>query len=117
MKRKKIWRWIGASFLTVFVALSAMALASREPVPVVLPEINADSLALKMSEAVGKDQWDSLGWVSWKFAGIHQLLWDKKRNLVRVQYGKTEVILDAYTQTGKAFRKGEELTGKKGMLP
>jgi len=40
----------------------------------------------KMMAAVGKTAWDSTRWVQWSFAGKHHYLWDKNRNLVKINW-------------------------------
>lgn len=84
----------------------------HEPRPTSEPSPAGDSLALSMLEAIDATAWDSTRFVKWTFTDQHHYLWDKQENIVRVQFGATQVFLNTDTQQGVVFEEGEQLSGK-----
>ncbi|MEL6675659.1 MAG: hypothetical protein AAFR61_25860 [Bacteroidota bacterium] len=72
----------------------------------------ADAMARKMMEACETSAWDSVGAISWTFAGRHHLVWDKKRHVAWVDFDDALVYVDINQRTGKALVKGELQTGE-----
>jgi hypothetical protein len=110
---KKKWFLVGVCLVAALLgALVAWAALSNEPRPTGAVEgPEADALARRMLEAVHQDAWKDTGAVRWDFSGRHQLLWDRKRHLARVQWDGKEARLDVWTRQGKAWEDGVELQG------
>lgn len=74
---------------------------------------DAEALADKMLAAVNHDAWLATGAITWKFGrSVH--LWDRKRNLCRVQKGNKTILVDIATKKGVAFKRGERVGGERG---
>ena len=110
---KKVLKWIGIVLLGLILLVVGTLLVLNERKPVGLQGPEADDLASKMMLAVNKEAWDTTRIVTWTFRGEHDYLWDKGRDLVEVVWGDMKVLLHTTTITGKAWKNGEELTGKK----
>jgi hypothetical protein len=55
--------------------------------------------------------------VSFSFRGNHHYLWDKKRNLVQVEWDDKKVLYNTQTIEGIAYENGKKLTdSEKQML-
>ena len=72
----------------------------------------AELLAQKMLKAVNYSSLDTTDYIQWTFSGIHQYLWDRVHNTVRVNWGDKVVYLSTKTLKGKVLVKGEELQGE-----
>ena len=106
-------RWIlyvilalGALFGVSMVALSA-------PRPTGVEGAEADALARRIEAAVGLPGWEQTLAVKWTFAGRNEHLWDRQRQLDRVRWGDTEVLVDLGKADGRAFVDGEEMQGRR----
>ncbi|MCB9744925.1 MAG: hypothetical protein H6741_29085 [Alphaproteobacteria bacterium] len=101
--------------LVVLLVLGAgVAVAGlSEPRPEGQSGPEADALAQEMLEAVNAEAWAALPAVRWTFAGRNEHLWDKQRQLARVRQGDTETLLSLGDVQGRAWRKGEELHGRR----
>lgn len=64
-----------------------------------------------MMAAVNDDAWQRTGAVRWTFRGDRDHLWDRRRGLARVRWGRLEVQLDLASRQGVALEKGREVTG------
>lgn len=104
---KKVLRILAyfIGFLLLAFFITWLVLNEKEPTGTSGPE--AEQMAERMVAAVDKTAWDSTQWVQWNFAGVHNYLWDKKRNFVRVSWGKNEVLLNTKEISGKAYEGGE----------
>lgn len=113
---KRARRWlvaVGVIFALLAAALGALVLALRHPRPeggVAGPE--ADGRARAVEAAVDKAAWDRTGAVRFTFHNRHHYLWDRARNLARVRFGDTEVLLDLHRKDGKSRRNGGLLEGE-----
>ncbi|MFK7969791.1 MAG: hypothetical protein AB8F95_05455 [Bacteroidia bacterium] len=112
-------RRIGWSFLIISAALLMILLVTgiimNKPQPQQDPATfdEADRLAAKMVQAVHGNDWDSTNVVSWDFVGRQKHIWDRKRMLAKVEWGKKMVLINLSTKQGKAFVKGKEVEGAK----
>lgn len=90
---KTILKILGVVVL-LFVLLIGGAiffLSEKEPAGTTGPA--AEELAQKMMASVDKVAWDSTRWVQWSFLGMHDFLWDKESNWVKVSWGENEVLI------------------------
>ena len=90
-------RWLRRLMLLLILLVLGVVifgLVIHEPRPTATPETSedGDALARKMQAAVNLDAWKALEAIRWDFAGRHQLLWDKRRNYVRVRWDDIEVL-------------------------
>ncbi len=82
-----------------------------EPLPEGKEGKAADRTAERMLRAVDHKAWDSTRFVRWSFIG-HRFLWDKERDLVRVEWSDQKVLLRSSDQSGIAYEDGEKLSGE-----
>lgn len=87
----------------------------HEPRPRGEPGPEAEELASRMEAAVDVEAWERTGAVSWTFAGTHEHLWDRERNVVRVRWDDNEALVHAGEATGRAYRNGHEVGGAEGQ--
>ena len=111
MKRGCMSKLLAGAAILGILLLLALVFKSAPPKGQTGPE--ADLLAQKMMAAVDCEAWEATDWVSWSFAGAHHYIWDKKRNLLQAEWGKTKVLLRLDTQQGIAYKNGSLLNGKK----
>ncbi|MFT5834127.1 MAG: hypothetical protein ACI97N_001761 [Cognaticolwellia sp.] len=109
----KIFKVLGIIIGVLMVTFLVLFLMFSEPLPKGEKGIEADALAEKVLVAINKSAWDSTGVIQWTFRDSHHFLWDKKRNLVRVQWKNNEVFVVLDELTGVAFKDGKKLEGKK----
>lgn len=79
----------------------------------------ADSLAVKIQEAIHYDDWVATPWVSWTFGDRRTFLLDKERNFVEVVWDNNTVLLNIANKDGKAMQDEVEVKEdslKKSML-
>ena len=82
----KILKRLGIGVLILIAILVIIGLMSNESLPTTgLKGEEADKMALKMENSLGKEHWHDIQYLQWTFAGVHHYLWDKHRNLVRVK--------------------------------
>lgn len=91
---KKVFRILLYLFIAFVVILGVSFLVLDEELPAYTEGPEADELALKMEEAVGKAAFDSTRYISWYFAGIHHYVLDKQDNTVIVSYGDNVAYLN-----------------------
>lgn len=70
----------------------------------------ADALAQTIEQAVALEAWKDTGAVRWSFAGSAHL-WDRDRELYRLERGDRVVLLNLRNHEGRAWSSGNELTG------
>lgn len=105
-------KWLGIilSFLILGILITDFLL--HEPMPKGKPSPSADALALKMMSAINKAAWDTTNIVQWTFREKHHYLWDRQRNLVKIEWKNIRVLLNPETVTGKIYSNGIERSGK-----
>ncbi len=114
---KKSRKWLKGILIAlsviILIPLIGMILLNER-----LPEGNegseADALARKMMTAINQEAWDETGVISWRFAGIHEYLWDRDRDYARVSWGENEVLINLRNQRGLSYHKGEQVEGEAG---
>jgi hypothetical protein len=110
---KRFFKIVGIVLGLLIAGTLVAGVVVNEKRPDINPSERADSLAREMMAAVNVEAWDTTRYVQWSFAGLHDFLWDKERNLVEVTWGNKTVLLHTKTVTGQAFEKGIEVSGKK----
>ena len=105
-------RACAALLLLALSALGGAFLYEREPLPTGEAGAEAEALAGRLLKAVDAPAWARTGAVKWTFVGLHEHLWDRRRQLARVRWGEVEVLLKLEPVEGRAWRAGEELAGE-----
>lgn len=101
MKRVlKALKIIGISIITIGVILFIIKLILDKPLPTGEEGPKAEALAKKMLHAVNDSAWQKVEAIKWNFDNRHQLLWDKKRNVARVEWNNHTAFIDCETQHG-----------------
>ena len=110
----RILKWVLGIILVLVMGLFILVKVSSETMPTGTTGPAADALANKVLAAINKPAWDTTGVIQWTFRGEHDFLWDKERNLVKVNWADNEVLVVLDETTGKAWKGGEEVTGAEG---
>ena len=92
--------------------LTATVMLLSKPRPVGHTGPDADELARAIERSTHKEEWDRTGAVQWSFGGRNRHLWDRKRSLARVSWGKTQVLLDLTSKSGQATQNGQRVAPK-----
>jgi len=109
---KKLGKIIGILILIIGVLVLVGYLTFNEKRPPVSASPEADSLAVKMLNAVNKRAWDSTHIVTWNFKGGHTYVWDKKSNFVSITWEDYEALLNLQTwKKGRALKGKQEIKG------
>jgi len=106
---KKFLKWSAIIIVSLIVILFIAVQIISKPLPEGEEGAAAEALAQKMLVATDQAAWDTTVFVRWDFAGLHQYLWDRKRNLVQVEWSSNKVLLNTQDQEGKAWVDGQEL--------
>lgn len=109
---KKLFKILAFLLVFLVVVLFVLRMIFNESKPVGQTGPAAEALAQKMLLAVDQPAWDSTRVLQWTFKGMHDFLWDKKRNYAEVKWddNKVQLILDEVD--GKAWKAGKELSGE-----
>jgi len=110
---KKILKWLAILIAVLIAGVFIFGWMANEKMPIGTTSPEADAKANQMLQAINQAAWDSTTYVQWSFPGGHDYLWDKDRNLVRVEWGENKVLLNTKTVSGKAFVNGQVQEGKK----
>lgn len=108
--RRRLFLTVFALVLVGVVALAALYLGLRHPRPSGTPGPAADELARAVERSVDVEAFARTGAVRWTMRKRRAHLWDRRRNLARVRWGRNEVLLDVQRQAGRAFAGGQELS-------
>ncbi|NGY36358.1 hypothetical protein FQU23_002410 [Flavobacterium sp. XN-5] len=100
----------GSIILILIISIAAFLYFTSKPLPVGQEGIKAEALTDKIQAAINQKAWDSTAAIAFTFMGNHHYLWDKKRNLVQVQWGDKKVIYNNQTLEGVAFENEKKLT-------
>lgn len=108
---KRFLKWIGIGFLVLIVGLFIAGWIISEPLPEGKSGPEAEALAKKMQAATHQLAWDTTAIISWNFAERHDLLWDRHRKLVQVNWSENKVILNTQNHLeGIAWENGKQLS-------
>lgn len=108
----KALKWIGIIIGSLILISLIAGFLAHESKPIGKKGERADTLARVMLQAVDKPAWDSTRYVRWTFKGMHDFLWDKERNLVKVNWGDNEALVNLDQISGQAFENGNQLTAE-----
>lgn len=99
---------LGLGVLALLVMGSCVIFSKSLPKGKTGPE--ADKLARAVEKAVNIKAWNNVGAIQWDFGGRHFLVWDKKRSLTKVTWGKgrlSAMISLANPKLGLAYQDGK----------
>lgn len=116
-----MWRlikWMARILVLLLVVLLALYLILNEGRPQGQAGPEAEALAARMEAAVKLEAWNKTGAVRWVFAGRNGHLWDRRRQLARVEWGATRALIDLNSGAGRAWVEGREASGEEqaGLL-
>jgi len=115
MSTRRLRHLLGLVLLGL-VLVSGCALGGAHVLSRSLPEgpqgPAAEALADRLLTAVDAPAWERTGAVQWTFFG-NRHLWDRSRNLDRVELGSALVLVDIGAHTGRAFIRGKPITGSR----
>lgn len=115
MKKRHIFLFL---FVLLLVGIAVLWVMASHPRPEGKAGPAADALARAVGKAAGLKGWAKTKAISWNFGDRYRHLWDRRRQLSRVRWGKgkkqTEALfVIAKPTAGIASRGGKRLTGKK----
>lgn len=109
---KKLLKWTAIVLGVLVVAVGVALFIVHEPRPEGVEGEAAEALARRMEAAVDVEAWESTGAVRWTFAGRHEHLWDRRRDVARVRWDEdTEALIFIGGPHGRAYRGGREVHG------
>lgn len=104
-------KWSGIGFLILVGGALIAGWIISEPLPEGKEGPEAEVLAEKIMAATNQAAWDTTHYISWNFADRHQLLWDRKRKLVQIEWADNRVILNTQNHLeGIAWENGIQLS-------
>lgn len=108
--RRRLLRALAAALVFLALACAVAFFAYRHGLPATRSG-DADALARRMLAAVDADAWARTGAVRWTFFNGDRHLWDRARNLERVQRGDAVTWIDLSTRRGVARSGARWLSG------
>ena len=112
-RRRRIMAWVVGLPVLLVLAIVLAATALADPRPEGTPGPEAEALARAMMEAIDHEAWQTTGAVKWSFRGSRHHLWDRQRQLARVQWDEVEILLNLASGGGRAWKGGREVEGEK----
>jgi hypothetical protein len=110
---KKTLKTTAFIILILISTLVGFLYFASKPLPVGQKGIKAEELTDKIQAAINQKAWDTTAAVSFTFRGNHHYLWDKKRNLVQVQWDDNKVLYHTQTLEGIAYENTFTLSDSK----
>lgn len=105
-------RQVGGLLAAVVASGVGLGCALSHRLPQAAPGPEALARAERIESAVGIAAWQDVGAVSFSFAGRNHHLWDRQRELHRVEFGAHVVLYDLKTREGRAWKGETELQGE-----
>ena len=109
--RRRPLRVLALAFGALVLALALAWAVADNPRPEGTAGPAADALAQRMMAAIDDEAWQRTGAVRWNFGGRQEHLWDRERQLARVRWNDSEVLLDLTTREGLAWQEGTAAEG------
>lgn len=91
---KKIFKFLLYAALLIIVAGLVGYFIMDKPVPTGVRGNEAEQLADEVLNTLNKKGYDSLSYIAFTFAGIHDYQWNRKENTVQVQWGEQDVFVN-----------------------
>lgn len=107
---KKFFKIAGSIILILIISIAAFLYFASKPLPEGEVGTKAEALTDKIQAAINQKAWDTTAVISFTFRGNHHYLWDKKRNLVQVEWDGKKVLYNNQTLEGVAYENDKKLT-------
>jgi hypothetical protein len=101
-----------SAFIILILTITVLGFIDfvNKPLAVGQQGIKAEELTDKIQAAINQKAWDTTAVISFSFRGDHHYLWDKKRNLVQVEWDNKKVLYHTQTLEGIAYEDNIKLT-------
>ena len=117
-----------AGHLAMLLAVAGLACRANEPASVAWIDshdprppgqagpgspngVHAAEIAARVLEAMGgREAWEAVHHLHWRFFGIRETWWNRRSGDVRIETAGLVVLVNVTTRTGRAFRAGQEIT-------
>lgn len=75
----------------------------------------SDAKAIAIADEVmeklgGRENWDNMRYVTWRFFGRRLHVWDKWTGNARIESGNLVILMNLNTKSGRAWQDGQEVT-------
>lgn len=111
-KKSKVRKWLKWTLIVlgalIIIPVVGGMIVSK-PLPTGIEGEEAEAFARKMRTAINQTAWDTTEAISWTFAGMHDFIWDRKRDFAQVKWGENVVLINLDNQKGVAYVAGEKV--------
>jgi len=109
---KKLLRFTGIIIAIAVIVIAIFYYKNNESLPVGKQGEDADALASKMLHALNYTNYKSTELLEWSFRGKHFYKWNKKENIVRVEWNKNVIELHTTAPEKNNYLSGPHKTKK-----
>lgn len=106
---KKFFKITAFIILVLSIILTAFLYFTSKPLPKGETGSKAEVLTDKIQAAINQKAWDATSAVTFSFMGSHHYIWDKKNNLVQVQWDDKKVLYHTQTLEGIVYEHNIKL--------
>ncbi|MBX2810370.1 MAG: hypothetical protein KTR25_01110 [Myxococcales bacterium] len=103
---------VGIAVVGVFFLITAYSKTR----PTTGDETKANAVLAEVHEALNMDAWRETGAIRWNFAGRQKHIWDRRRHLSQVSWGKYKVLQSLDRQTSLVYENGTLVEGEKARV-
>jgi len=108
---KRILIIIVSVVVLLAIGIFLWGLIQHEPLPEGTSNEAAEKMAQRVEKGVNQDAWDATEFVSWTFGGKNSYAWDRKQDVVVIEWGDKKVILHTPSQRYSAYDNDAPLSG------
>lgn len=112
---KKVFKIIGLIILAAGILMFIYYYVNNESLPKGKQGIEADALAKKMLKALNFEAYQHTEIIEWSFRGEHHYKWDKKNNIVTLEWNNIKAILHTENSTKNELFVDGKLTQNKAL--
>jgi len=113
---KKLLRFTGIIIAIAVIVIAIFYYKNNESLPVGKQGEDADALASKMLHALNYTNYKSTELLEWSFRGKHFYKWNKKENIVRVEWNKNVIELHTTAPEKNNYLSGPHKTKEKKYI-
>lgn len=110
---KKFFKYLGIALALLILVLGIAFMIYNEPLPKGEDGPKAALLRSRMANAINFDAWKNSDFVHWKFEDAHEYWWDRRTEIVKVNWANIEVYFHTPSQEGVALVDGERVDEKR----